>query len=146
MKKDFQALTKNFHAWPFHLKTILCALRPMCVQRYACDKLLGKNGRAEKCGRICCERRDAFTDEQVEKGDLKAGELRHIRLFSFSSPPLTSGICKMRGVEICAGGAGLLILPRKHLSPTRQPALPSKRNRKGDTGTEGAEYVPEKGF
>ena len=146
MKKDFQALTKNFHTWPFHLKIILWPLRPMCVQRCACDKLLDKNGRADKCGRICSERRDAFTDEQVEKGDLKAGELRHISLFSFFLTPLTGGICKMRGVEICAGGACLLILPRKHPSPTRQPALPSKRNRKGETGTEGAEYVPEKGY
>lgn len=146
MKKDFQALTKYFHAWLFHLKIILCALRPMCVQRYACDKLLDKNGRAEKCRRICSERRDAFTDEQVEKGDLKAVKLGHISLFSFFSTPLTGGIYKKRGVEICAGGAGLLILPRKHPSPTRQPALPSKRNRKGDTGTEGAEYVPEKGY
>ena len=118
MKKNFQALTKNFHAWPFFLKIILCALRPMCVQRYACDKLLDKNGRAEKCGRICSERRDAFTDEQVEKVNLKAVLLGHIRLFSFFSTPLTSGICKMRGVEICAGGACLLILPRKHPSPT----------------------------
>ena len=119
MKKDFQALTKNFHAWPFHLKIILCALRPMCVQRYACDKLLDKKGRAEKCGRICCERRDAFIDEQVEKGNLKAVKLGHIRLFSFFSTPLTGGIYKKRGVEICAGGACLLILPRKHPSPTR---------------------------
>ena len=31
------------------------------------------------------------------------------------------------------------------VSGRSQPALPSKRNRKGETGTEGAEYVPEKG-
>ena len=146
MKKYFHALTKYFHAWPFFLKIILCALRPMCVQRCACDKLLDKNGRAEKCRRICCERRDAFTDEQVEKGNLKAVKLGHIRLFSFSSPPLTGGICKMRGVEICAGEAGLLILPRKHPSPTRQPALPSKRNRKGKRGQRERNMYPKKAF
>lgn len=95
----------------------------MCVQRYACDKLLDKKGRTEKCGRICCERRDAFTDEQVEKGNLKAVKLGHISLFSFSSPPLTGGICKKRGVEICASGAGLLILPRKHHSLTMNESV-----------------------